>query len=156
LSSSFRFDVGILGTVIVRILVLACSIGVLVEIIVVVAVVVATVVGAIFSVLGRASASIQSVRVLGTRWEQTGNVHKTEVRECALRLSGVVRGVGHGWDDEASLKEVGSVPDPEGRAQERDDVPGAHPQEDRVLDRRRGGVGERRRSDPTSCGWVSG
>ena len=76
-------------------------------------------------------------------WEpgggQTGNVHKTEVRECALRLSGVVRGVDHGWDDEASLKEVGGVPDPEGRAQERDDVPGAHPQEDRVLDRHRGG-----------------
>ena len=69
--SSFRFDVGILGTVIVRILVLACSIRVLVEILVVVAVVVATVVGAIFPVLGRVSASIQSVRVLGTQWEQT-------------------------------------------------------------------------------------
>ena len=69
--SSFRFDVGILGTVIVRILVLACSIGVLVEILVVVAAVVATFVGAILSVLGRASASIQSVRVPGTRREQT-------------------------------------------------------------------------------------
>ena len=65
-------------------------------------------------------------------------MHGTEVRECALRLSGVVRGVAHGRDDEASLEEVGGVPHPEGRAQERDDVPGAHPQEDRALDRRCG------------------
>ena len=80
-------------------------------------------------------------------------MNKTEVRECALRLSGVVRGVGHGWDDEASLKEVGSVPDPEGRAQERDDVPGAHPQEDRVLDCHRGGsVNDDGQTQPHAAG----
>ena len=78
--SSFRFDVGILGTVIVRILVLACSIGVLVEILVVVAVVVATVVGAIFPYwAGR----LRQSRVFGS-WEPGGSKLETCTRpRCA-------------------------------------------------------------------------
>ena len=72
-SSSFRFVVEIEGTIIVRILVLARTIGIIVNILVVVGVVVATIVGTMFSfsVLGRVSASIQCIRVPGTRREQT-------------------------------------------------------------------------------------